>query len=215
MKKAMLLTAVACVATFALPTMASATTWHIDKTASFSGSGLEATFKGATEVKCTSSTVVGKYETTTTGTVEFLFHGCTGPFGAACTTSGESSGTIRTTKLGLHNVILYHTIGSTPGVLITPNAETGTFAHFSCFGIPSTIHGNGVLATTSQFCGNKSSFLTIRIDTVAGLQTHTSSTGVTYGLTSTSGGGSSVKSTLDASVSSSFDWGESRTTTCT
>jgi hypothetical protein len=211
MKKAMLLAAVACVAMFALPAVASATTWHLDKTDTFSGTGPGGVLKGGTEVKCTSTTVLnGKYETTTTGTVEFLFHGCTGPFGAACTTSGESSGTIRTTVLGLHNVV----IGGVPGVLLTPNAATGVFAHFSCFGIPVTVHGNGILGTTNKKCGDKSSNATIDFNVVGGAQQHTVSTGVTYGLTSTTGGGASTPSTEEAEGTITFAGGE-RTITCT
>jgi hypothetical protein len=211
MKKGILLAAVACVAMFALPAVASANVWHIDKAVSFTGTGPGGVLKGGTEVKCTSTTVTGNYTTTTAGTVEFTFHGCTGPFNAACTTSGQPSGTITTTELPFHNAV----VSGTPGILLTPNAATGVFAHFSCFGIPVTVHGNGILGTTNKACGSSSATATIDFNVVEGAQEHTEWTGTKYGLTSTTGGGSSVAATEEAEGTIEFAGGEARTITCT
>jgi hypothetical protein len=213
MKRAILLAAVACVAMFALPAVASATVWHLDKAVSFSGSGGSWTFSGAGVVDCTSHTIEGAYESTTTGWVTYTFHGCTLTTFTfpPCTTSGESAGTIKTTKLAFHNVVL----GGKPGILLTPNHATNTFAHFTCFGIPITIHGNGLLGTTNRNCGDTAASWMFDFNTIIGAQEHTVSTGVTYGLTSTSGGGSSTPSTFDTSGTTTFAGGESRTFICT
>lgn len=211
MKRAILLAAVACVAVFALPAMASAATWHLDKTDTFAGTGGTGTLKGSVTVTCTSTTITGAYTSTTGGTAEFTFHHCTGPFGISCTTPEQPLRTITTTELEFHNVVL----GGKPGILLTPNKKTGVFAHFECLGTKVTVHGNGILGTTNQECGGKSAEAFIDFNVTAeGKQEHTLYTGTTYGLTSTSNEGSSVASTEDASGTIKFAGGE-RTVTCT
>ena len=215
MKKAMLLAAVACAAMLALPAVASATVWHVDKTDSFSGVSGVSVFNGAVVVECQTTTIEGAYETTTTGWIKFTFHGCVAKaIGVHCTTAGTPTGTIQTTKLTFHNAVL----GGKPGILLTPNHETNTFAHFSCFGIPATVHGNGLLGTVpDRECETRSQTATIEFSVSATSppsQQHTEWTGTKYGLTSTFSGGSSTPSTEELAVGITFLGGE-RTFTCT
>jgi hypothetical protein len=86
--------------------MASADAWHIDKPVTFTGDGGPVTFSSNVTTTCTSTTVNGAYETTTAGWIEYTFHGCIGPFKGLCATAGQPPGTITTTKLSIHNVIL-------------------------------------------------------------------------------------------------------------
>lgn len=150
---------------FALPSVASAGVWHLEpedgsttQTLSFSGgtSRLVTVEPGGDvksgEIHCDSVSGSGSYENTTTGTLSLLFHSCEDKgTGATCTTSGLSSGTIETTALTFHNVLIQ---ANTPGILITPNSSTNVFAHFVCgFIVPVTIDGNGVIGDVTLSCG--------------------------------------------------------------
>jgi hypothetical protein len=143
--------AAACTAMLALPSVASAGSWTLDRggsdqTFTLVGGTLQFTAEtipgGSTlTVKCTSTTGTGKYTTATTGEMFWFLHGCTGPLGVACTSSGHTSGTITATG-HLTNVFL--SAGrTTPGVTITgPGGSTSTsISTFSCFGVTTTLSG--------------------------------------------------------------------------
>lgn len=166
MKKTCIALAAVCAALFALPGVASAGVWHLEPedgttTNSFTASGgtselitVSGEHKINSRIHCTSSSGEGGYETTTTGTIILLFHGCTTEipfFGKVnCTTSGKTTGTIETTKLTFHNIQIHN---NDPGVLITPNHTTNTFAHFSCAGVNVTVEGTGVIGDATVQCG--------------------------------------------------------------
>src|SRR5215218_7873499 len=112
----------------------------------FTGSGgtgvLETTPEGEAKkvrtVHCTANTSSGEINTATTAkNITVKFTGCTtsGPFGNAwtCTSSGASSGEIRT--VDLKGTLVYLTAGSSEaGMVISPESGT-TFASFTCKGI--------------------------------------------------------------------------------
>jgi hypothetical protein len=157
-KKIMVLAlAVVSAAAFALPSMAMGLApvhlvgpkYPMNGNAVAGGEGSLSTSTGET-IKCTSVTGEVNFESSTTGTFFLRFHGCTGPLGVPCQTAGEPNGTIVTTVLPFHLVTLPDT---TPGVLITPNAATGNFAHFECFGVKKTVEGNGIVGSVNKSCG--------------------------------------------------------------
>lgn len=219
MKRAMLLAATACVAVFALPAVASAGVWHVQNgTIGFEGMGgaFQFTPAAGTTTDCSSVSVKGAYETTTTGWVKFTFHGCfaTTVFNPACTTSGQPSGTITTEKLTFHNVLA---AGNQPAILLTPNHTTGRFASFSCFGIATTVAGNGLIGTLNKKCGEKSEGQTWHFaSTEAGVPspTQVTGTGTQYTLESTTSGTTRMAS-LDAAWTTNFAGGAEQTIECT
>jgi hypothetical protein len=221
MKKGILLAAVACVAMFALPAVASANVWHVQNgTIGFSGSGGvgELTPAGGTNVRCTSVKVNGAYENTTTGWVEFSFHGCFAQtiFNPHCQSAGQPTGTIVTTKLTFHNVV----VDGTPSILLTPG-PTGAgepkdhFASFSCFGIATVVRGNGLIGALDKACGTKSTGATATFASKEpGVPIPWESTGTKYTLESTTSGTTRMASE-DASGSLTFAGGAEQTIECT
>jgi hypothetical protein len=185
-KKLLLLVFPAVVAAIAaLPAAASATPWHTSSTGAFtltSGTTVWGTSAGMT-VHCNKVTGSGNYTTTTGGTLDLAIGTCflNTEFGVLhCTTLGQAKGTILTTTLRFDNVMLE----GKPGVLLTPNAETGAVAHFGCGGVivGFTFQGNGMLGTvTAPICGGSSSTATWKFRSIAhGVQEHTLYTGTTY-----------------------------------
>jgi hypothetical protein len=221
MKRAMFLAAIACLAMLALPAGASAGVWHIDKAPlAFSGTGGEGkitTLPAGLTIDCTSKTMIGEYETTTTGWVEFAYHGCTTTtlFNPPCTTLGQSNGTIKTTKLTFHNVLL---TGNKVGILITPNHATGIYAHYACPGAQITISGNGALGEVNKNCGDKAASTTLTFASIEpGVPAHTQVTGkgTIYRLQSSTNGGPFVNWSEDAAATTAFAEGVEPTITCT
>jgi hypothetical protein len=188
-KTILLALAAVSAALFALPAVASATPWHLENpTGGFPATGTIAGVGGSSlstangeTISCTSSSGHVVYENSTTGTLNLKFHGCKGPLGVTCTTSGQPSGTIVTTALPIHNVMLP---SGQPGILVTPNAATNNFAHFSCLFVSVTVTGNGVLGKiTSPACDTKSTSATVDFNATAhGVQELTQYTGTTYNL---------------------------------
>jgi len=208
MSKKMMLLALSVVSAvlFALPAVASATPAHISATEPFtvakglvSEKGILET-TGGEKIECLKGVSgEGSWHSTTTGTLTLEFHECTAPtiFGnLTCTTrtseggtNPESAGTIRTTNLEFHMIMI---AANTPGVLITPDTATNVFAHFTCGGglVTKTVVGNGVIGTiTSPACSTPSTTATLKFEQGAttGLQKHTTYTGVNYHLESPAG----------------------------
>ncbi len=200
MNKKMMLLALAAVsaAMFALPAMASAGTWHFEKAGgikvnTFTGTGgvSEWTTTNGLTLKATSTTVHGEFETTTTGTITLTFHGFVGLFGVHCTTAGQPTGTVVSTKLTFHLVHL-EPAKNKPGILITPNHTTGNFLHFECGGVKQTWAGNGLLGelvAPSPPCGAETTAPEFKFQrsTTLGLGhqtwTQVTTTGTVYDLT--------------------------------
>jgi hypothetical protein len=223
MKRAMLLAAVACVAMFALPAVASAGVWHVQNgTIGFSGSGgaFQLTPAGGTTTDCSSASVQGAYETTTTGWIEFAYHGClaTTIFNPHCQSVGQPTGTIKTTKLTFHNV--RNSPSGKPTILLT-GGPTGVgqpkdhFATFSCFGIATVVTGNGLLGEMNKNCGEKISAATITFNsTEAGVPSPWEVTGTKYTPDFTTSGTTRMAS-VDAAWSFTFNGGAEQTIECT
>ena len=202
-KKIMLLALVAVsAAMFALPAIASAGVWDAETAeggnspGAFSGTGgtAELNTTSGLRVHCTSVTVTGSYDagSKTTGSVSFLFHGCTGPLGVSCASSGQPSGTIATTALTFHNIHL-ESNKTKPGILITPNGTH--FATFVCFGVETVVSGNGIVGeVTKPACGSSSTEATLAFarGATAGHQkwNQITTTGTVYDLTASGSTGS-------------------------
>src|SRR6476620_5904040 len=185
--------AVVSAALLALPPLASAETLHIDQITTFSvsGSGGTLTSTEGGSVTCTKTSGKGSFSTSTVGTASLVFTGCTGPFGFACTTGTEPSGTITA-----HNSFDLITVSSgKPGVLLTPassNEPTAgkgkQFTEFSCLGISIKVFGTGSIGTLStSVCSAASttSTLTFASTATSGHQEDITYTGGTFDLLST------------------------------
>jgi hypothetical protein len=145
-------------AVLALPALASAGEWEIDSEngalPTFTSTGgitamTSYGFGSFFPIECTKSTSSGKYTSRTTAVVTVTFTGCL-EGGFPCTTSGQSSETIKTTELVAHNIMIESTsqvLGGTPGLLITPNS--GHFATFDCGSFHFVIAGNGIIGYIS------------------------------------------------------------------
>jgi hypothetical protein len=157
----------------AVPAVATAGEWTIDPETG----GFPLTFSGTTgEAKLTSSLgtvtaksvdVHGEYENGTTGHVEFTFTEVSG-LGGTCTSTvpAAPSGTVTTTSLTFHNIMIDSTTqkaGGTPGILITPNSE-----HFTTFKCPLAtveVRGNGIIGDiTDPTCSSNVFQSTAKID---------------------------------------------------
>jgi hypothetical protein len=220
MKHKMILLALAAVSAvmFAVPAVASAGEWEIDSgklPLSFTASGGEATLTQegvATKVICTANTGSGKYASKTTGEqLTLTFPGCKeNVVNTSCTTADQTAGTIKTTDLTFHNIMIASTAqkaGGTPGILVTPNA--GHFASFTCdFGFMSVeVTGNGIIGDISApKCSESTKTATLTFESSAtGVQKYTQVTteGIKFDLDAKENGTSRTASE-DASGTLSF-----------
>jgi hypothetical protein len=165
MKHKMMLLALAAVsaALFALPAMASAAEWDIDaetanpitfKTTSGEAKLTSNGFGAFAPVVCASSSGEGTYTNQTTATSELTFTGCV-QGSNKCHTSGFPEGTITTTTLTSHNIMIDNTAqvaGGTPGLLLTPNS--GHFATFTCGGSTYVVNGSTAAGTGAGIIGD-------------------------------------------------------------
>ena len=213
MKKKLLLLVLSVIAAMAVaPAAASATPWHTNSTGAFTLHGGKVAWSTASAitVECTTVTGAGNYSATTGGTITLALSGCTSiilGMPIVCTTLGQPNGTITSTTLRLDNVMLG--VGK-PGVLLTPNAETGAVSHFSCGALTLTFEGNGLLGTvTAPACGASSTTGTWSFSATAhGAQQHTLYTGTVY---SWKKGAENIAFNMEATV----NLAGSRTVTCT
>jgi hypothetical protein len=156
-KMTLLALAAACAAMFALPSVASAGEWTLDRDAtdqSFTISGAAGTLTaeslsdGSTlTVECTGTTGSGSYSSATTGTMALKFTGCknTG-IAVSCTSPGQPTGTI-VANAHITNVYLRANANPklrTPGITITGpgNSTTTAMSTFTCFFITTTVTGS-------------------------------------------------------------------------
>jgi len=159
----------------------------------------------------TTTTGSGSFENTTTGTITLKFHGVTSG-GLPCNSTGEPSGTVATTKLPFHLVML---ATNKPGILITP--LNGHFATYLCGGFVQVIvKGNGVLGEiTSPACGVAQNTATVKFNGAAGVQTPSEYTGVKYGLESSVAGSAYSPSAMNATATIQFGPGVNPSIVCT
>jgi hypothetical protein len=195
MSKKMMVLALAVVsaALFAMPAVASAQSWHLDATSSFSlsGSGGSPTSTAGTKITCTGTSGSGTFSTTTEGTISLTFSGCKEGFGLACTTAGQASGVITGTAK-FDAIMVSSTATKAPGVLLTPDTSNEPtpglkeFNNYSCFGITVRVFGKGVIGTISApECGKASTTATLVFASSAtGVQADQTWTGSSFDLTS-------------------------------
>jgi len=198
MSKKTMLIALAVVSSLllAVPGFASAKEWHLNATTSFTVHGTGAPNGGTSTLRtssgltthCTTVTGTGNYTTTTTGTVQLLFHGCTGS-GFSCGNTA-TAGTITTNALSFHNAMI---ATNKPGILITPGGGagptpgSGPFATYTCAGglVKVEIFGNGILGTLENSCGESTTVGKLEFrqkEGTPGTQEHLTYTGATYDL---------------------------------
>jgi len=160
------------VALAVLPTAALATEVEFNKATEdnthFTVSGGEAVMIlwGVENVICEKTTGTGEFALeggttkSKTGTINLTLTKCTTQlFGFNCTTTGQPTGTIQTQNLTFHLVAIEK---GKPGILLTPNDNTGQFAKFTCFSINVTIVGNGIIGhITAPACDKNSASMTI------------------------------------------------------
>lgn len=178
------------------------------------------TLRGQTTIKCTSVGEVpalegeGQFEDASAGTATLTLHNCRDVFNTACTTPGESEGTIVAEDLPLE---LSYLSDGEPGVVFLPNAESGQLAKAKCLGgfITVDVAGSGVLGQiTDPGLGEASETLTIDLDApevgegeYAQEYTETEA-GLQYGLQMTVNAGEAKPAPLEAEAVASFDEGE-------
>ena len=200
-KKIMLLalTAVSAVM-FALPAVASAGEWEMVPggkafTVDNVGNTVLTTNNNET-VTCTKVAGTGTYNTapvsTTTGTVEMTFTGCTTiifGFTVNCTTSGLATGTITTTTVGFTNIYLTDA-KTTPGVKLTGAGADEHFATFTCGGVKIVVSGS-VIGESESICNHETKEHKLKFESTAhGIQQwkQNTLTGPETDLTATVGG---------------------------
>jgi hypothetical protein len=226
MKKMMLLALAVSASLLALPALAAATPAHMKPTANFTVSGLNSVLKttagGVTNGK--SVTGNGSFENTTTGTVNLTFHGVQSENPVTnCASTGQGhaliagGGTVTTTNPLPFHLIMVET--NKPGILLTPNAQTGIFAHFACAGglVNVTVTGNGIIGTiTSPECGKASNTAKLKFESSSpGHQKHRLWTGTSYDLHTTANSGAPSTFSLDAEATITFAGGATPTLECT
>lgn len=201
----------------ALPIAASAQSWHLDQTTSFSVAGLGGTLTSSLNVSCVETAGSGTFSTTTEGTVSIRFSKCKEAFGLPCTTAGQVNETIKMTAK-FDAVMVSSTAEKKPGVLLTPDTSTDItpglkeFGNFSCFGITVKVFGKGVIGTMSG-CGvaNTEAIITFSASSAGG-QIDKTYTGNTFDL-QTSISSSHPTAGLDGGVVATYP--AARTMTCT
>ena len=216
---------------FALPSVASAGTWHIKPNpTTFTFEGLTPTLKTANGLTVVCDAVKGKGEYEAGGTTGKITEMT---FGPNCKSSGLISGTCTgtspvepagniaaTVPMVIHNIELEPLQKEPYGVLITPvGAETEVMKHFStftCVGIKTVVEGTGIIGEiTSPKCGVASNKATLKFaSTSPGNQawTQITTSGHKYDLTSTVFGATTTSS-MDATATITFPQAE--TAECT
>src|SRR6476620_8493558 len=179
----------------AMPALVSAQSWHLDNTTSFSvtGSGGNLTSTEGASISCTSTTGSGAFSTTTSGSVSLVLHGCTGPFGFACTSAGQSSGTVTLVTSFDGIMVTSSASEKKAGVLFTPTTSVEPtpglkqFVEISCLGISIKMFGKGMIGTiSSPACGVASSTVTVVFSSSStGHQEDKTYTGTTFDLQGT------------------------------
>lgn len=200
-----------------VPAAASAQSWHLSATTSFSvfGNGGTLRWENGWSGICSSTTGSGSFSTTTEGTVSMKFEGCGG--GLGCKSPGQPSGTIAfSAKFDAIMVA-----ANKPAILFTPTGSAEptpglkTLWEMSCFGFTEKIFGKGIIGTISTpGCGIASSTATVTFESSApGSQADKTYTGNTFDLASTLSTTSHPTFSLDAQWSLTFP--AARTMTCT
>jgi hypothetical protein len=199
MLKRTMIAAAAVLAVAIAPAVASAGT-HVEFASekdefTMSGNPVKLVTPSAT-VECAEPTGSGEFENETTGAIQLALRKCKGPLGTSCTTSGQSTGTITTTKLTLYAA----SVKEEPAVLITPNE--GHFASFKCGLISVQVTGNGVVgAITEPGYEEESKTIDFAFNQSEGKQELTKIDGseIEYGLKASINGGEKVPAALETS----------------
>ena len=217
MKKIILL---AFAAMFALPAVASAGEWSLDPaggkfpvafTLTSSGNTILTTDDGSgLKLPCSGITGSGIQVTATTSEkVTLTFSGCKDPlFGSTCTSGGEPTGSILTTELVGHNVVLEKGPPEVRGILLT--TREGHFYTATCAGFFSMeLGGSGVIGemTAPTTCGAVSKTATVEYKALAeGTQkwTQVTTSGGKVDLTSSKNGATPVTAAQEGTEAITF-----------
>jgi hypothetical protein len=182
MSKKMMLLALAAMALFALPSVASAEEIHFTNITTFTGTGPAGFLTAVNEPKISSTavSVTGSFNagSSTTGEVKLTFSGSTAELlgiKGNCNTVGDSTGII--TASGVFHLITTNT--GKPGILVTPVTTT-----IICIGFSRVeVTGKGIIGTiTSPACGASSNELKVSFEAEGSTQKHIEYTGVKYDL---------------------------------
>jgi hypothetical protein len=195
-KKMMLLAlAVASMAMFALPAVASAQEDHVDGITVFNGAGGAVTLSASGEptITCEFSHVEGSVNSGgTTGFINFAFTGChvNVIFTIPCHSPSGLVNNEITWNNGSFHII---TINNKPGIMVTPGLIV-----IECAGISTVmVSGNGVIGTiTSPACNVESKEMTVAFSATGTTQNHIAYTGVNYDLNAQTSGGSALTAGL-------------------
>jgi hypothetical protein len=234
MKRLMIGALAALSAMLLLPALASATPAHVSPQPvgnfSIHGGASEWSRVAGGGSTGTTTTGTGTFENTTTGKIKLTFHGVKSSIGTNCHQPGGPVGTVTTTELTFHLVML---AANTPGILITGNETTtgvktageGPWGHhffdYTCGIFIPTVQwrGNGLLGTiTAPACGAASNTAKVKFDPNVkgnGVQKHSSYTGTNYSLESSIGEGAYSASAMEAEATITFSGGAKPTLSCT
>jgi hypothetical protein len=186
MSKKMMLLALAVAALFALPSAASAQEIHISGVTSFTGKGSASSLVVTDEPKisCTSTSASGGFNagSTTTGTVNLTYTGCTAEFlgiKGKCSSSGHTVESETITSSGTFHLITTLLATAKPAIMVTPVTTT-----IICLGFSRIeLTGNGLIGTiTSPTCGSSSKTIGVSFEAEGPFQKHREYTGKGYDL---------------------------------
>ncbi|HKO37141.1 MAG TPA: hypothetical protein VJU14_02095 [Solirubrobacterales bacterium] len=230
MSKKMMLLALSAIsaAMLAVPAFASALPAHLSVNPgnfTLHGGASALSRVGGGGTTGTTTTGTGKFENTTTGTVTLTFHGVKDPFGGSCNSPGQPAGTVVTTTLPFHLVML----GAHKAGLLITSAAGNHFVSYTCIFVPNIVvggnppgegegnptgEGQGILGEiTSPTCGTAANEAKVKFNGANGIQAPTSYTGGHYTLISSVNGGIPVQSAMNAEATIKF--GVNPTLICT
>jgi hypothetical protein len=212
-RKTLLATAMAVAAFAAIPVFAVANpTMHRPANPSFTVHGPALQFTGGVEVACSTLSGLGKFDTSTTGKIEFTFTNCAVSFLKCTSNPPNITGTITTTELSFQLVTITN---GKPGIRIAPGAGNH-FASFKCVISNVGWGGSGLIGEIISLCNIKSSSFGFKFAGIGTVQNHRTVDGseVKYSLTSSMNGGESLASAFDATGIANFVSGGEGTLTC-
>lgn len=209
----------------ALPAFAAALPAHLDKVPAdpfaIHGGASQLTRVEGAPISGKTVTGTGTFENTTTGTVTLTFTEVKAGGVFNCTSAGQAAGTVKTTELTFHLVMLGT---EEPGILLTggPTPSPGAKEHFATFncGIfvgTIVVEGKGILGTILEpDCGDPASNIaSLDFSGAAGKQDHKTYTDDEYTLTSSLNGGPFLESAMDAEATITFGGGAKHSIICT
>lgn len=205
-KKTMLL-AIAVVAMFALPSIASAAEIHFEGATGVKftghGPGNTPTVGSEPTITCETGTVQGEFTSETTGNVSGYVSGCHAiVLGVTikCHTEGSPLDNTIASSGTFHLITYVNATTSVPAMLATSTPTT-----VLCAGISKIETTGSVISTiTKPACGESSKTATGKASATSGVQNQKTYTGVNYFPTARTSGGAYLETGLDAEATITF-----------